>query len=124
MTDEFDICIISAHLLAIYYLRNKVPNFIVFDLPCHVKWVPCHHGMARPRVADSGDGLQIWRVAANMLNKQARDNRQGEALQLGGWAGANNPSTVKKLYMLRSIYNRLGTGRILWHDQRTRKWIS
>jgi hypothetical protein len=36
----------------------------------HVKWVHCHHGMARPRVADRGDGLQIWRVAANILNKQ------------------------------------------------------
>jgi hypothetical protein len=26
--------------------------------------------MARPRVADGGDGLQIWRVAVNILNKQ------------------------------------------------------
>jgi predicted phosphatase len=26
--------------------------------------------MARPRLADRGDGLQIWRVVANMLNKQ------------------------------------------------------
>jgi hypothetical protein len=25
----------------------------------HVKWVHCHHGMARPHVADRGDGLQI-----------------------------------------------------------------
>jgi len=31
---------------------------------------PCHHDMARPRVADGGDGLQIWRVVANVLNKQ------------------------------------------------------
>jgi hypothetical protein len=38
----------------------------------HVKWVPCHHGMARPQVADGGGGLQIWRVAANILNKQSR----------------------------------------------------
>jgi hypothetical protein len=30
----------------------------------HVKWVPCHHGMAR-QVANVGGGLQIWRVAAN-----------------------------------------------------------
>jgi hypothetical protein len=21
------------------------------------EWVPCHHGMARPQVADGGDGL-------------------------------------------------------------------
>jgi hypothetical protein len=25
---------------------------------------PCHQGMARPQVADGGDGLQIWWVAA------------------------------------------------------------
>jgi hypothetical protein len=31
-----------------------------------------HHGMARPQVVDGGDGLQIWRVAANILNKQSR----------------------------------------------------
>jgi hypothetical protein len=32
----------------------------------------CHHGMARPQVADGGDHLQTWRVAANILNKQSR----------------------------------------------------
>jgi hypothetical protein len=38
----------------------------------HVKLVPCHYVMARSRVADRGDGLQIWRIAANILNKQLR----------------------------------------------------
>jgi hypothetical protein len=38
----------------------------------HVRWVLCHHGMARPQVADGGNGLQIWRVAANIFNKQSR----------------------------------------------------
>jgi hypothetical protein len=38
----------------------------------HVKWVPCHHGMGRPQVADGGDALQVWRVPANILNKQSR----------------------------------------------------
>jgi hypothetical protein len=33
---------------------------------------PYHHGMARPRVADGGDGLQILRIAANMLNKHSQ----------------------------------------------------
>jgi hypothetical protein len=37
----------------------------------HVRWVPCHNGMVRPQVADGGDGLHIWRVAANILNKQS-----------------------------------------------------
>jgi hypothetical protein len=35
----------------------------------HVKWVPCHHDMACPQVVDVGDSLQIWRVAANILDK-------------------------------------------------------
>jgi hypothetical protein len=33
--------------------------------------------MARPQVADGGDGLQIWRVAANILNKQSRIAERG-----------------------------------------------
>jgi hypothetical protein len=51
-------------------------------VPCHhgmahsqvadVRWVPCHHGMGRPQVADGGDGLQIWKVTANIMNKQLR----------------------------------------------------
>jgi hypothetical protein len=39
-------------------------------LVADVRWVPCHHGMARPQVADGVDALRIWRVAANILNKQ------------------------------------------------------
>jgi len=31
---------------------------------------PCHKGMARPRVADGEDGLQMWSVAENILKKQ------------------------------------------------------
>jgi hypothetical protein len=38
----------------------------------HVRRVPCHHGMARAQVTDGGDGLQIWRAATNILNKQSR----------------------------------------------------
>jgi hypothetical protein len=38
----------------------------------HVKWVPCHHGMARPQVGDGGDGLQILKVDANILNKPSQ----------------------------------------------------
>jgi hypothetical protein len=34
-------------------------------------------GMSRPQVADGGDGLQIWRVAVNILNKQSRTADKG-----------------------------------------------
>jgi hypothetical protein len=40
---------------------------VVITIP--VNWVHCHHGTASPQVADGGDVLQIWRVAANILNK-------------------------------------------------------
>jgi hypothetical protein len=36
----------------------------------HVMWVPGHHGMVHPQVAVGGDGLQVWRIAMNLLNKQ------------------------------------------------------
>jgi hypothetical protein len=58
----------------------------------HVRWVPCHHGMARPQVADGGDGLQVWRVAANILNKQSRTADKGWPSSLGVGRGANNSS--------------------------------
>jgi hypothetical protein len=31
----------------------------------------CHRGMVRDWVADGGDGFHMWRVAANILNKQS-----------------------------------------------------
>jgi hypothetical protein len=67
-----------------------------------IKVVHCHHGMARPRVADRGDGLQIWREAV-------ADSLQGVALQLGGSRGANNPHP-KTLCLLRSTHKGLGNG--------------
>jgi hypothetical protein len=50
----------------------------------------------RPRVADRGDGLQIWRVAANILNKQSRTVESGwsSSLGVGRWDN-NQPFPVK-----------------------------
>jgi hypothetical protein len=50
--------------------------------------VPCHHGMARPQVVDGGDGLQIWKAAANILNKQSQ--AADKSSSLGAEGGANN----------------------------------
>jgi hypothetical protein len=61
--------------------------FWYLSINFHVKWVPCHHGMVCPQVSDGGDGLQTWRVAANILNKQSRTADRGVVLQLGGWEG-------------------------------------
>jgi hypothetical protein len=53
-------------------------------------WVPCHHGISRPQVADGGDGLQMWTAAANILNKQSRTADKGWSCSLGVGSGANN----------------------------------
>jgi hypothetical protein len=39
--------------------------------------------MARPQLADGGDGLQLWRVAVNILNKQWRAADKGWSYNLG-----------------------------------------
>jgi hypothetical protein len=42
--------------------------------------------MAHPQVADGGDGLQIWRVAANIMNKKSRKADKGWSSTLEvGW---------------------------------------
>jgi hypothetical protein len=48
--------------------------------------------MARPQVADGGDGLQIWRLAANILNKQSRRAEKGWSSSLEEGRRANNSS--------------------------------
>jgi hypothetical protein len=39
--------------------------------------------MARSQDADGGDALQVWRVAANILNKQSRTAGKGWSSSLG-----------------------------------------
>jgi hypothetical protein len=56
----------------------------------HIRWVPCHHVMARPQAADGGGSLQLWRIAANILNKQSRAADNGWFSSLGVGRGANN----------------------------------
>jgi hypothetical protein len=64
---------------------------IVIIILIHVRRVPSspHHG------ASSGcgwrDGLQQWRVAANMLNKQPRTNDRGWSSTLGLCVGLTTP---------------------------------
>jgi hypothetical protein len=60
----------------------------------HVRWVPCHHGMARPQVADGGDGLQIWRAAANVSNKQSRTSEKRWSISFGAGREANSSPSL------------------------------
>jgi hypothetical protein len=73
--------------------------FILSPFGLHVMWVPCHHGMVHPQFADGEDGLQLWRVAANKLNKQPQtaDKESASSLEVG--CGSNNllPQKIRLL---------------------------
>jgi hypothetical protein len=62
--------------------------------------------MARPQVADGGEGLQVWRVAANILNKQFRTADKGWSSSLVVGQGAKTPHR-KEGNMLRNVTNKL-----------------
>ena len=44
---------------------------------------PCHHGMARPQVADGGTAANV-ESSCEYTKKAVADLRQGVVLQLGG----------------------------------------
>jgi hypothetical protein len=62
---------------------------------------PCHHGKARPHVADGGDRLRIWRVAAIILNKRPRTADKGWSSSLGVGKGLTIHRRKKSL--LRNV---------------------
>jgi hypothetical protein len=69
--------------------------------------------MARPQVADGGDALQVWRVAANILNKQSQTVDKGWSSSLGVGREANYSSPLK-ISLLRKTTRSLGPGQIPW----------
>jgi hypothetical protein len=78
--------------------------------------------MGRPQVADGGNGLQIWRVAANILNKQSWIADKGWSSSLGLGVGLTTPHR-KIIILLRKFTRSLGNGLILWiMDLSKRKW--
>jgi hypothetical protein len=60
---------LSSVLRATYPAHLILPDLIILIILGKEYKLP--RSMARPQVADEGDGLQIWRVAANILNKKS-----------------------------------------------------
>jgi hypothetical protein len=75
--------------------------------------------MMHPQVAERGDGLQMWRVAANILNKHLRTANRGGPPASGLGEGQTTLPHRKTLYLLQSMYKGLRNGRILWHEPST-----
>jgi hypothetical protein len=78
-------------------------KFTVRMLKYSVKWVLCHNGMACPQAEDGANGLQMWTVAANILDEQSRAADKGWSSSLGVGRGPNN-----KIIFLRNVAKGLG----------------
>jgi hypothetical protein len=75
-----------------------------------LNWVPRHDGMACPHAADGGDGIQIWRIAANILNKQSRtaDKKWSSRLEVG----LTTPHCKEKKNIITKCYS----GPLTWTE--------
>jgi hypothetical protein len=58
---------------------------LVYAMLDHDKWVPVTMAWHVLRLWKE-EQPPIWRVAANILNKQSQTTNEGVVLQLGGWA--------------------------------------
>jgi hypothetical protein len=68
--------------------------------------------MQLPRVVDGGDGLQMWRAAANILNKQPRKANKGWSSSWG--LGVGMTTSHHKKSILRNVTQNLERRR--WED--------
>jgi hypothetical protein len=94
------------------YISWKNTGGISFVRPWYVKILPvnevhCYHGMARPHVADGGDGQQVRRAVVNILNKQSRTADRGWTSSLEAGRRDNNPHRNTP-YLLRNVLKSLG----------------
>jgi hypothetical protein len=71
-----------------------------------------------PQVADGGDGLRMWRVAANVSQKQQRTADRGWLFSLGVGRGLTTPHR-RSSNLLRNVAESLRPGRIIWYDVST-----
>jgi len=58
----------------------------------------------------------MWRVAANILNKQSLTTDKGWSSSLEVGRGANNFSPLKRSLLWNIHRQSLGPGLILWYD--------
>jgi len=93
--------------------NSEVTSVTLIPFTCYVDL--CQHGMACPRVADWGGGLQTWNVAANILNRQSLTADKGWPSSSGAERGVNNSSPYKN-NLFRNVKKGLGFGRILCND--------
>jgi hypothetical protein len=56
-----------------------------------IRWVPCDHSMVSLQILDTGEGLQIWKLAENILHKQLWTAKKRQSFSMGiGWGAYNS----------------------------------
>ena len=65
---------------------------------------PCHSNIAHSQVADEEERSQIWRVTANIFNKQFRTADKKRSSNLGFGRGANN-SSRENVISCKAVYD-------------------
>ena len=93
-------------LLSLLYLN--------MTLSCD-KWVPVNTAWHVLRL-HMEEQPPIWRVAANIFNKQSRTADKGWSSSLGFGRGANNCSPLKRILLWNDHAESLRPGLILWCD--------
>lgn len=88
------------------YIRTPAQREHLFYHIIHVKWVPFHDGMASPDVAGRGNDIQMWWVAAVILDKQSTADK-GWFLDWG-LSGRLTISYRKQINVLRNIKHGFG----------------
>ena len=76
--------------------------------------------MVHSEVVGEGDGLQIWRMAVNTLNKQLWTANNG-VLQLGSWVVGK--LLIITTYMVQNVLLTLGLGWIIWNGTHVLDWF-
>jgi hypothetical protein len=101
------LCIASQRVFIVVSINFVIDSVRkLLDTPSY-SLSPCHHAIARPRLADGGDGFQIYRVYGDVLNKQSRTAEEGWFFSLFfGWED-NNASPYKNT-SLRNVTQGLG----------------
>ena len=72
---------------------------------------PCHHGKARPQVADGGTAYSM-EGSCEYIEYAVADSRLGVVLQPGGWARCYKLPTVKSI-ILRTIHKGLKISKLI-----------
>jgi hypothetical protein len=102
----------SSMFTAVCWPVHSVPLHFSWYVKCciHVRCVPCHHGTARSQVADGGDGLQVWRVAENIVTCRPISRQRPKYAQ-----ATREPGRKRCFLCGPHIYPLLGNGPINRH---------